>query len=216
MKPAPAIEINDLSVRFDGKTVIDTFSMCIEPGEKVIITGKSGSGKSTILRSILGFIIPYKGAIRIENELLTGKSVWKLRTCMAYVAQEPELGTGLAGDILSRPFSYRANLHLKGSFDNVPELMERLLLPNEILNKDIAALSGGEKQRIAIICAILLDRGIILLDEASSALDKAATLAILELLDSKKMLTVLSVSHDDKWLSFSDRIIELRGGSTGI
>lgn len=93
--------------------------------------------------------------------------------------------------------------------------MERLFLPNEILNKDIAALSGGEKQRIAVICAFLLDRGIILLDEASSALDKTATLAILELLNSKKMLTVISVSHDENWQSFSDRIIELRGSSTG-
>ncbi len=67
MERPAAIEIDDLTVRFDNRNILERFSMRIEPGEKVHLQGRSGSGKSTLLRSVLGFVAPEEGAIRIEG-----------------------------------------------------------------------------------------------------------------------------------------------------
>ncbi len=209
MIQTPAIEIANLMVKFDGKRLIKAFSMCLSPGEKVTLTGRSGSGKSTILRCLLGFVVPEAGTIHIAGKLLTNETVWELRIRLAYVAQEPDLGTGRVQEIIERPFTYRANSRLRENLARIPEFFERFLLPVHLLDKEIATLSGGEKQRVGLITAILLDRRILLLDEVSSALDKTAKLAVAEFFRSRKDMTVLSVSHSPKNFSFSDRVIEL-------
>ena len=96
MNRPPAIEIEDLTVRFDNRNILNGVSMRIRAGEKVHLDGRSGSGKSTLLRSILGFVAPDDGSIRIEGHLMDGRNAWELRRCMAYVPQEPHLGTGSA------------------------------------------------------------------------------------------------------------------------
>ncbi|MBN2643625.1 MAG: ATP-binding cassette domain-containing protein [Victivallales bacterium] len=78
----------------------------------------------------------------------------------------------------------------------------------KLLDKDASTLSGGEKQRVAIISAILLDRKIILLDEASSALDKANKAAVAEHF-SASGATILMASHDSQWGSFANRTVEM-------
>jgi len=72
-------------------------------------------------------------------------------------------------------------------------------------------LSGGEKQRLALVSALLLDRPILLLDEASAALDAEAKRAVAAHLSGMHDLTVLSVSHDAEWQGFSNRVIDLPG-----
>jgi putative ABC transport system ATP-binding protein len=207
-----AIHIEDLTVRFGGKTVLDRFSLRMEAGEKATLTGRSGSGKTTVLRCLLGFVVPDAGTIRIDSEELTPRSVWRLRAKLAYVAQEPDLGEGTAREVLERPFDYHANAHLRGNLARTDELFKRFLLPMSLLDEDVTDLSGGEKQRVAIVSAMLLDRRIILLDEASSALDKAAEKAIADFLRARKDLTVLSVSHNPDGFGFGGRLIELPGG----
>jgi putative ABC transport system ATP-binding protein len=91
----------------------------------------------------------------------------------------------------------------------VPELMERLHLPEAVMDKDVSSLSGGEKQRVALISALLLDREILLLDEASSALDQAAKHAVIDLLRSREALSVLFASLDREWIGFSDILVDL-------
>lgn len=215
MATAAAIEVDDLTVSFNGKSVLDGFSAKIECGERVALAGKSGSGKSTVLRCILGFVVPEKGRVRVEGVELTGESVWQLRTRVAYVAQEPDLGFDSVKSTLEQPFSYKANEHLRENLSRIPELLEHLLLPKDLLEKEMTDLSGGEKQRIALISALLLDREILLLDEASSALDEDARNAMSALLKAKDGLTVLSISHDKEWAAFSDRSIELPGRGGG-
>lgn len=205
----PAIEINDLRVVFAGRSILSGFSLRLFPGQKITLVGKSGCGKSTLLRSLLGFVTPEAGTIRIFGTEITGRSVWKLRTRMAYVAQEPEMGTGKVRDLLARPFTFKCNRHLQENVNRIPDLVERLHLPESILEKDISVLSGGEKQRIALISGLLLDREILLLDEASSALDKAAKSAVISLVGLNEELTVLSVSHDQEWVGFSDHLVDL-------
>jgi ABC-type multidrug transport system ATPase subunit len=208
MAAIPTIEIDDMTVRFDGRTVIDHFSLRLARGERVAIAGPSGSGKSTVLRAVLGFVEPAGGEIRIEGERLAGETVWRLRTKLAYVGQEPDLGEGAVREILERPFAYKANAQLKGNLSRLPELFERFSLPMELLEKKMETLSGGEKQRVAIVSAILLDRNIFLLDEVTSALDKKNRQAVWEFFRSRDDLTVLAVSHAPEE-GASDRVVEL-------
>ncbi|NLE30478.1 MAG: ATP-binding cassette domain-containing protein [Phycisphaerae bacterium] len=216
MKQPPAIKIDNLTVRLDGKDVLDRLSLQIETGEKVIFTGPSGCGKTTLFRAILGFIEPDEGDIFIEGTQLTPESVWTVRTKLAYVAQEPDMGTGNVREILEQPMTYRANIGQRKNLSRVPELFDHFSLPRELLNKDMGSLSGGEKQRVALIAAILLDRKIYLLDEPTSALDQAARQTVLEYFQTRNDLTVLCISHATERIDPNQRIIELCSSSKGV
>ncbi|HDR16963.1 MAG TPA: ATP-binding cassette domain-containing protein [Desulfobacteraceae bacterium] len=205
----PAIEIENLSVKVNRQSIFSGLSLRLDQGQKTTLVGRSGSGKSSLLRALLGFVAPESGTIRIFGRKLTAHSVWELRTHMAYVAQEPEMAAGKVRDVLETPFSFKNNRHLRENLKRIPGLLDRLQLPGEISEKDVTDLSGGERQRIALISALLLDREILLLDEASSALDQAAKHAVIDLLRAGRSLTILSVSHDREWMGFSDNIVEL-------
>jgi putative ABC transport system ATP-binding protein len=205
----PAIEINNITVAFDGKTVIQDFSLSVSHGDKIIITGGSGSGKSTILHCILGFVFPREGTIYIDGQQLTHESVWQLRHKLAYVAQEPDLGEGTLREALKRPFSYKANHHLTSNLSRTEELFEQFHLPNDLLQKNVSRLSGGEKQRGAIVSAILLGRKIFLLDEVCSALDKTTRRSVIDFFGSEMEFTFVWISHHTVEASFSSRTVEL-------
>jgi len=212
----PVIEVRQLKVQFNGETVLDDFSLTVEPGQKVTISGRSGSGKSTILRCILGFVTPHSGEVFIEGDPLSGKNVWNLRRKMAYVAQEPQLGEGTAEEILKMPFRYRANAQLKHNLDKLPDYMVQFGLQKKLLQEDVADISGGEKQRIAIISALTLDRRIFLLDEATSALDPESREIVIKYFCGRDDLTVLAVSHEQDLTCFSDQVIRLSSLAAGV
>jgi putative ABC transport system ATP-binding protein len=211
----PAIEIDHLTVSIEGHKIFSGLDLRLLPRQKMTLIGRSGSGKSTLLRCLLGFVAPVSGTIRVFGRELTGSSVWELRSHMAYVAQEPEMAAGLVRDILERPFTFKRNRHLRENLSRMPSLLNRLHLPESLLEKEVSVLSGGEKQRVALLSALLLDREILLLDEASSALDQISKLAVIDLLKSKTELTILSVSHDREWMGFSDTVVDLSGKGKG-
>ena len=205
----PAIEMRGVGFRYDGRRVISDFSLRVARGEKVTLTGPSGSGKSTVLKSVLGLVVPQSGSISILGREINGHDVWAARRSLAYVAQEPELGTGTAGEAIERPFAFKANAALRVNLDRLPALLERFGLSRTLLDKEASTLSGGEKQRIAVVSAILLDRPIILLDEASSALDRNNKQRLADYFRQASNLTVLSVSHDTEWQGFSSRVVDM-------
>ena len=206
---AATMSIEQLTVAMDGRQILRAVDLRILDREKVALSGPSGCGKSTLLRCLLGFVPIYSGTIRIGGELLTPTTVWRLRGRMAYVPQEPELGEGTVREVLERPFSFAGNRPLWGNLQRIPQLLEQLLLPEALLTERVTDLSGGEKQRIALLAALLLDRRILLLDEASSALDQVSKQAVIDLLSATAELTILSVSHDQEWLGVADRIVNL-------
>ena len=208
-----AIGMEGLGVRYDGRWVLREFSLSLRRGEKATLTGPSGAGKSTVLRCVLGLAVPDEGSVRVFGEPLDGDHVWEARRKLAYVAQEPDLGGGVARDVLRRPFDYKANAPLRRNLERLPALLDRFNLSSALLDKEMTDLSGGEKQRVALVSAILLDRPIVLLDEASSALDKENKQAVADYFREARDLTVLSVSHETEWASFSDRVVKLRGRS---
>ena len=177
-----------------------------------MLTGASGIGKSTLLRCILGFTIPESGEILVNGVPVDGETVWRLRTQVAYVPQEPELGEGTLRRWFEQPFSFKANSHLKDNLERLPRLLQRLSLPATLLEAEVARLSGGEKQRVVLISALLLEREVLLLDEPTSALDRENSLAVVSLLRSLEGLTILSISHDSHFLDLADRVIPFPPG----
>ncbi len=201
------VEVDNLSVRFDGRTVLDGFSLSLDAGEKVALTGRSGGGKSTLLKCLMGFVPKFQGGIRIFGEPLGPATVWRLRRALAWVPQEPDLGGGTAREALARPFAWRANRAQAAAMDRAPALMERLLLDHALLDKPVSTLSGGEKQRIAVVGALLLDRPLLLLDEPASALDPESRLALAALLGEQENRAMLCVTHDADTAPFCTRQI---------
>lgn len=204
-----AVRISKLGILLDGQWILRGFDLTIAPGEKVSLTGASGSGKSTVLKSILGFVAPREGSIRVFGRLLDGRSVWDIRRDVAYVAQEPDFGAGTAREVIEQPFAYKANAALRKHLERLPEIMEQFNVSQALLTKELSTLSGGEKQRFALISAILLGRQLILLDEASSALDRQNKQAVADFFRQATHLSVLSVAHDTGWMNFTDREVNL-------
>jgi UDP-glucose/iron transport system ATP-binding protein len=212
MSESHALEMRDVTVRFDGRNVLQDFSMSLDKGQKVLLTGPSGCGKSCVLRCLLGFILPGAGSVHLNGDQLTAETAWSLRQQLAYVGQEPDLGNEIVSDVFERPFHYRANVGLRDNLKRVPKLLEKFGLAQPLLNKEASDLSGGEKQRIALIAAILLDRPIFLLDEATSALDQASKTIVAEYFRSRGDISVLFVAHDTGLFTFADEVVQMQEG----
>ncbi|MDP6491515.1 MAG: ABC transporter ATP-binding protein [Kiritimatiellia bacterium] len=200
------LQISDLTVHAGGKQILKNFSLEVGDGEQVLVTAPSGTGKSTLLRCVLGFLTPQGGSIALQGVSVNDQSIWSLRHRMSYVAQEPVLGVGLVRDILTRPFDYHANRELRHNLERVPDLLRQLRLPQEIAEQQIDSLSGGEKQRIALIAALLLDRPLLLLDEITASLDKDSAEAVFTALATREGQTILAVGHHANALPKADRI----------
>ena len=202
------IQIDNLAVRYDEHLLFENLSITIQSKQKYCIDGPSGCGKSSVLKAILGFVQPKTGQIHIDGELVNDNTAWKLRQNIAYVAQEPDLGQQGVLEYLRQPFGYKANAHLKWNQEIVDSWLDRFNLVRKLLNKQTGDLSGREKQRIAIIVALLLDRPILLLDEPASALDKQSKQILRDILaDLKK--TVVFVSHEDVLTETADATVQL-------
>ncbi len=206
--------LNNLTVDFEHVTLFRGVSLSLKAGDKVTLSGPSGSGKSTILRCIIGFV-PFEGTICLNSEPLTAQSVWRLRQKIAYVAQEPDLGPGTVEEALARPFTYKANQELSLNPQEVNLLFDHFLLPASLQSKEMGTLSGGEKQRVALISALLLKRPLLLLDEAASALDTESKGRVRDYLRAQSDITILSVSHDTRDFILSETMLNIQNLSCG-
>ena len=203
------IQVDNLAIRYGQATLFQNVCFEVGPAQKVCIAGQSGSGKTSLLKALMGLVVPDKGQILIDQQPLTKKSVWQLRNKIAYVPQESDLGDGLVIDRIRRPFDYHANAHLTWDRQMLLDDCQKFRLDEKLLDSDIAELSGGEKQRFALIIALLLERPILLLDEPFSALDKETKTIIKEQLQQDTSHTILFVSHEDTLLEIADKTIEL-------
>ncbi len=209
------LQISNLTIHLGGKHILDDFSLSVGTGEQVLVTAPSGTGKSTLLRCVLGFLAPQQGTIFLQGTPIDEQSIWSLRRQMSYVAQEPVLGSGSVQEILDRPFTYRANRNIESNLSRVPDLLTQLCLPQEIIGQQMDSLSGGEKQRVALIAALLLDRPLLLLDEISASLDRDSAEAVFDTLAGLQDQTILAVGHHADALPKVDRIEALPLASIG-
>ena len=209
------IAVNHLSFQYETRTIFDNLSLSIKKGEKIAFVGESGSGKSTLIKLLLGLLKYDKGEIRLGDMELRDICLMDLYDKVRYLSQDTPVFDG----------SIKENL----VFDkNVPEeqiwnalrkvqlsyFVEKLAtgLDTQIGEKG-TCLSGGEKQRLALARLWFDDSGLVILDEATSAIDnlteESVMMAVMQQLNGK---TVIAIAHCLNSIARFDRIILFKDG----
>ncbi|AKB19549.1 MULTISPECIES: ATP-binding cassette domain-containing protein [unclassified Methanosarcina] len=192
------IRYENAGISFGSKKILSNFTLCIPKGKKILMKGKSGTGKSTLFKILLGFKTLSEGSVYYRGKSLNPQVAWQVRKEVAYVSQDTDLGEGPVKDLLEEVRSYRPNRE-KIAPEKLQILMRELELEKDILEKDFETLSGGEKQRIGILIALLLEREIFLLDEVTSALDAGLKKKVADQFLKHNNWTLFVISHDTEW-----------------
>jgi putative ABC transport system ATP-binding protein len=198
------LSISNLSLSFSEKEVFNNFNLNLKENEKIILSGESGSGKSSLLKTILGFVKPVSGKILFENQEITEQNIWQIRKEIAFVPQEINLGNG---NIKEKIFEIRAFSHNKKigiEFNKIYDYLKTFNLPDKILNSGFEEISGGEKQRIALAIALLLDRKLYLFDEITSALDNENKKLVIDFITNEFDKPAIIVAHEKEWLELKN------------
>jgi len=204
------VVFENISIRYLQEQVLHGFSMSVNLGEKISLSGSSGSGKSTILASILGFVSPDNGVITVDKLPVNATNIHHIRSISSWFPQELSFDVKQCKSLVMLPFLFKQNKAITPSIKNVQSLMERLLLDPCILDKQTSEISGGQKQRLILTSVLLLKKPILLLDEPNSALDLESTNALLSEIFKLEKTTVISCSHDPIWNQGMQRIIHIK------
>lgn len=205
------IRFDQVTVAAQEKIILSNISFALRSGEKAALCGKSGSGKSSVLRTLLGLHSITSGSVYFKEQALSPVTVHLIRSHTAYIGQEPILGADKVREALLLPFKFKAHKQNIPAESQLLEVLQRLKLNPCILDRECDRISGGEKQRIALARGLLLGKSLYLLDEVTSALDVGSKNAVFEVFTDPQ-LTVLSVAHDPDWLERCSTVFELDDG----
>jgi thiol reductant ABC exporter CydD subunit len=212
------VALHRVRVELPGRAeaVLDDASLTILPGEKVVLVGLNGAGKSTTLSLLLGFIVPSSGAVTVGGMDLRGLDAEAWRRRLSYLSERPTLITGsLAENLrLADPAAGDARLRevlgQMGAGDLLASLPQGLDTQLGVGGRQVSA---GERQRIALARAVLRDASLQLLDEPTSHLDDATEATVVEALDrALSGRSALIVTHRPAVVRLADRVITLEGG----
>ncbi len=210
------INLINISKNYGENQAVKSIDLRIETAKTTVLIGPSGCGKSTILRTIIGLISPDCGEVNIEGDTLRPNNLISLRRKMGYVIQEGGLFPNLSAE---------ENVSLMASFlgwdknsiqKRIDELCELTKFPKDALQRYPIQISGGQRQRLSLMRALMLDPDILLLDEPLGALDPLIRSELQQ--DLKDIFstlgkTVVMVTHDmGEAAFFADKIVLIKDG----
>jgi len=213
------IETHKLSCGYTKEPVLKSFSLKIAPGDFCALLGPNGAGKSTLLYALMGYLKPETGSIMVFGKDISAQKKSYLARQISFVPQESqqEFDHLVSETVLMGRYPYLGLLQSHTAEDRkaVDDVL-RLLKLEELKNRWLSELSGGEKQRVYIARALVQDTPYILLDESLSQLDinhQLEIMALLREIHNTQGKTVLIVSHNlNLAANYADRLIFLKDG----
>lgn len=191
------LRIRNLSLSYGTQNVFRDVTFDVHRGEIVCVCGESGCGKSSMLKSVLGFV-DAEGDIQVDGIRLAETTVDEVRRCIAYIPQELSLPYETVEEMVRSPFALHTNRHIVFSEEKLMSDWRMLGLSRDLMSKRATEISGGQRQRIMLSVAGLLGKRLLLADEPTSALDEDSTLLVLDyfkMLAKERGIAVLLVSH---------------------
>lgn len=197
----PIFQVDHLSLAYPGRrgvptpSILEDVSFAVERGRALTLVGPSGSGKSSLLRCLNRLVEPTSGTVRFDGRDIQSIEPRHLRRQVALVMQTPVLFEGTVRDNLRvRPAGASGDF----SEGRLGVALAEVGLEGDLLDRDAAMLSGGEKQRVTIARALLRDPQALLLDEPTSALDPPNALLVVETISRlclARSLSIVAVTH---------------------
>ncbi len=211
-----SIELNNVSFRYNKNMplIVDNLSLKIRPGQYVALVGKTGCGKSTLMRLMLGLELPQKGAIYYYGKDLTKVDLKSLRRRIGVVMQNGKLFAGdiFSNIVISAPWLTMEEAWEAAELAGIAEDIRNMPMGMyTMISEGSGGISGGQRQRLMIARAIAAKPRILLFDEATSALDNLTQKNVAESL-SKLKCTRIVIAHRLSTIKACDRIIVLDGG----
>jgi putative ABC transport system ATP-binding protein len=210
------LELKNVSYSYpDGKSVLQGIDLEIIRKDLIIIQGESGTGKSTFLKLFNRFCDPGSGSILLNNKELYEYGIDKIRSSIIYLPQLPFMIDGTVEENLSFPFSFHSHKAKQYDPEKAAEWLDYFQLDIPPDNEALK-LSTGQKQRIALIRAMLLDPDVLLLDEPGSSLDSGNKKLIdrkIEALIESSGISVIMATHGE--IGFTEgkyRLFRLENG----
>jgi phospholipid/cholesterol/gamma-HCH transport system ATP-binding protein len=213
--PAVSVSVEDLTKNFGSLEVLKHVTFSVSPGEIFVLMGPSGSGKSVLLKHIVGLELPTSGRVLVEGRDASSEEI-REQVRMALVFQAGALFNSLSvyDNLALYPREHRLASEA-GIREKVMRALQILSLENAA-KKFPSELSGGMKKRVAIARALVMEPQLMLYDEPTSELDPVMSATISEIIATLKEqyhVTTIVVSHDrDLALNIADRVGILMGG----
>lgn len=210
------IELNNVSFRYkeDMPLIINNLSMRIRQGQYVAIVGKTGCGKSTLMRLMLGFEKPQKGAVYYDGKDLSHLDLKSLRKYMGVVMQNGKIfqGSIYSNIVISAPWLSVDDAWKAAEMSGIAsDIREMPMGMDTIIAEGGGGFSGGQKQRLMIARAIAAKPKILLFDEATSALDNITQKQVSDALAGLKCTRIV-IAHRLSTIKECDRIVVLDNG----
>jgi phospholipid/cholesterol/gamma-HCH transport system ATP-binding protein len=217
--PDVALQLDRVSKSFGEKRVLDQVSFSVHKGTGAVILGRSGTGKSVTLRTIIGLVRPDSGRVLVQGEDVCGMTrehLNKVRQRIGFLFQTAALFDSITvGENVAFPLRRHTNLKEREIRDRATEKLEQVGLESEY-HKMPASLSGGMRKRAGLARAMALDPPLLLVDEPSAGLDPLTTDEIDDLLASLKEqahTTLVVVTHNiASARKLADRLVMLDDG----
>ncbi len=211
------IELCDLTVNFGRQAVLQNVSISIPRGQTLAIIGESGCGKTVLLKHIIGLLFPSSGHVEFDGQRidsLNEKELTALRGRFGFLFQNAALFDSMTvADNIAFPLKEARNMGSQKISQVVSERLKQVGLPNTVLGKRPAQLSGGMRKRVGLARALVMSPEVLLYDEPTTGLDPIMSDVINELImrtRDQNAVTSIVVTHDMKTAQkVADRVVML-------